>query len=674
MATRQFRRKLSKKAQEEIRKALRYGHHGDTFGVDIRVFCKYCYDFVCNTICSNTWYMGYMDPGIDKYCHRITEIGTYDLSGPTHILGSDGMFKEPKPGVKGRSLKIDQATPGLNLFYLPQIMKRNYIPPAKYFSMPKEMRYKFRTKNVKFQNDWMRSKIISEMMYDKNTDQYKGWKYYKKRIDETRKDDVENPQTGKVGYSQDDIFAYQDIIIDIDNHEFPCEYVQTMCDAVAELLINGCDKRGCSLTGCRRDKDGQVTEDNIPLKILPNYVVKTGRGLQLHFLINPVIFTAATMVKRTARALCDQYELFLNKVCPDLEVDRARSENIAGFCRLPGSYNYNATRKGQAGVWGYRVTKHKTIRENSRMPIEDMMRELGLIVYTKEEIAAYKKAEKKMTEKCEAASASVRTVNKVGHTGHGYTTARAERFLNLFNDLAPKIATVGCRNDFLFICASIAREAGRDIYETVSSLNSMLREPLKENEVKKISGSAARKKENNGYHFSTARIAGFLGLTENDLTQYGLTMNGAWIKNEDRDAKRRAKKEARNNRVLELLKEGESVSAVARIMGLCRATVRKIRDTAGIIKETAKKAVKKTVKKTADILKELHENIKKNAKKDEGRKKLGLQYVYDYKCSYKTTPYIVCLIKTLQDALTNGDSELFASIVYENEDAARLLE
>lgn len=548
-----MRSKIAEK-QYRINKAIAYGYRPDgTYGADLKTLCELSYNYVGN---GDTCIMVRIDDNV------------------SHYLTTKNAFVPPKPHTRGKSLKIDPNFPGANIYILPQIMKRTYVSNEAYFSMPKSERYKYRTKRCNFQNDWKRKKLRSEMIAEKKKFLY--WanhtlynpsvpkeefkktvdeqiliikKYYKDRIEATREGDVASPFVGKVGYSADDILAYRAIVLDFDGHfcpdqygniqEMPPELAQQLSDIFAKILIKGCDENG-----------------ELIAPILPNFIVKTGRGLQLWFTFSPVMFPAVGMVKSVAEALCDVYKKVGEKYAPDLELDRASSLNLSGFKRLPGTYN---------SVAKYKVTKQKG-KGKDNQTIEDMMSALGIRVYTKEEREIYKVKHKAKHKSFKAVIAETKKADNPA------LKKRAEKLLNLFYDEAlgrPE----SDRNCFLFAAGAVANEAGIDISTYLKELNGRFAEHLSAREVSKIARSAAK----GDYHFRTASIAQNFGISEEKLKEYGLSLKGAWVSNEERTKARKEKRDKRDTKIINLLFTGKKVSEVARKVGVCRKTVRDIR-------------------------------------------------------------------------------------------------
>lgn len=541
----------------ENSRALHYGYKDNGhFGCDMDVLCKNNYTYVANGHGCNDAFMFILDTGVDENYTRVEDTDKTAV-GVCHFIASKNLFKKPMHCHIGKSAKVDLTTPGLNAYYIPQKMKYEYTSPKKYFTASKEERRSLRTRPQKFKNDWKRAELRGKLKYAEKVQKEEGKPvdhgYFNKAFDATHIGDVENPYTGRAGYKKRDILAYTNIVIDIDNHDMPCEWVQKLADDTAKLLLKGCDE------------DGVILD----LPVLPQMIVKTGRGLQLYFHIEPVYFPAASMVAQAAGVLCDFYDKFMKENQPDLEVDRAASLNIAGFKRMPGSFNSKATDKD--GRWGYPVKAFKS-KAVSQEPvkIETLFEKLGIPVYSKEEREEYNK-EKEERERRN----SVKKTEKDDRCRSTYKPQRSYKLAEFFPDYAPNVFH-GKRNDFLFMAGTIAYE----IYDTteevrtyMQGISSLYAEPLPDSEVEKTVRSVLK----GCYHYRTSRIIGDLKLKLDDLAPYGITSLDSYS-HKARDNERREKKAALAEKIAGLLSDGLSITAAAQEAEVCRKTVRNVRD------------------------------------------------------------------------------------------------
>ena len=115
-----------------------------------------------------------------------------------------------------------------------------------------------------------------------------------------------------------------------------------------------CHKYGIS----KKDRDNEIEKCEVYLRELfdnslelpsQNTIVKTGRGLQLWWAIKPLSAAKLKNIyKETAAYLCDQLDEKISKqyYLNFLRVDRAASLKMAGYFRLPGTYNSKAKKWG----------------------------------------------------------------------------------------------------------------------------------------------------------------------------------------------------------------------------------------------------------------------------------------------------------------------------------------
>lgn len=534
---------MSRYSRTHATDAIHYGYRDDGhFGCDIKELCSKGYSYVGNGKGCNNAYMAVYDPGVKQDYTRDDALdGFTDLGGVCHFIASKSITKQPKHRTKGMSARVDLTIPGVNFYTIPQIMKHSYVSPEQYFTESSEKRSHHRTRRTVWKNDWERNKIRGELkkaeyLYEKYGKEY-DHAAFEQRMAATREGDEYMPLTGRCGYCEKDVLAYTNIVLDIDDHEDPVEWVQQMADRLEKILINGCDENG----------------EILDVKVLPHMVVKTGRGLQLYFRIKPVYYPAASMVRKAAEALCDEYDHICEKYGTNLTVDRRASMDIAGFKRFIGSYNSRAV--DHDGRWRYHVTKRVSkIISQEPADIKTLFGLLGLRLFTDEEKAACKKNREKAERK------------------HRYTD-RGLRFTKFFNDYARNIFA-GCRNYFIFYASTMAKEAGMDVYDYAMELNKKMPHPLSDREVEKTAKSVI----NHDYHPTNRNISQMFGFTDEELSEYGLSAEGKYVKNEDRKAACLAKRKMRDERVIRLLRQGKSITETSEIMGLCRATVRRIKD------------------------------------------------------------------------------------------------
>ncbi|MGN0241421.1 MAG: primase C-terminal domain-containing protein, partial [Candidatus Weimeria sp.] len=341
--------------------------------------------------------------------------------------------------------------------------------------------------------------------------------------------------------------------------EVPPEWAGQLTDQFAKVLKKGCDEDGVMIA-----------------PVLPNRIVKTGRGLQLWFDFAPVSFKAVKMVETVAKALCDAYEKFNDEYAP-LELDRTSSMDIAGFKRMPGSYNW-AVPVGGGKYYKVRQQKRPGRKDQT---IEDMMAALGLKVYSAEERAAWKekhavssdtKTLKTSTAGTEAAGIKTEEPVKAEKIKAKRKNIRSRKSAYAMLDVLLENAKyTDERNNYAFIAGTVALEAGMDVSAYLHELNKKFYDPLPARELEKTARSAASGR----YHYALKTIAARLRL---EISLFGNGESGAFVPNDIRNKKRAERRKQRNEKVMALLAGGLSITETAEKAGLCRSTVRKIRE------------------------------------------------------------------------------------------------
>lgn len=579
--------------KKAIKEALHSGYHDDTWGVNVKVLADLGYRY-CGK--GDIRYMALIDDNIDENGDKIDPFVNGKMSSKAFLFTgtkSRSFVIQPATGKKVMGLKIDPRFPGVNLYESRQIFKCPYVSLRRYYEeIPENERYRYRTKHTDYKNDYFRSKIKSKMIAQKKWCKNHGVAFdaspFINALAALDKDDIKNPRTGYCGFSDDYIFQYADICIDIDNHQGPCEWVQPMAERLCKLLLRGCDKNGELLKSATVDDILNVISEE-DVEILPSSIVLTGRGLQLHFAIKPVPAKLRWKVELVCKRLVEIYEGVCAKYEPDLEVDRAASMRLGGYTRMPGSYNTKAT--GADGGY-FLCTEKKSRIVKDEVSIEDMINALGL----REQIRPKKETKKNVEdtsastadEKEKTENASMEDTVKNGRA-EVYENLRADRFFRLFEDMADGMEE-GNRNTLLFYAGTVANEAGLNVTEYLQSLNARFAEKVPERELNRTAKSAASGK----YHIKTTTILERIGFSDKNIEdiekvrEYGLSMNGAFIKNEKRHKLSVQRKAKRDLEISRLLKEGLSVSAIVRELGVCARTVRKVRDYAKEMTEKIK--------------------------------------------------------------------------------------
>ena len=361
--------------------------------------------------------------------------------------------------------------------------------------------------------------------------------------------------------NEKNLFTLHNIVIDIDCHEY-----------------------GIS----KKDRDNEIEKCEIYLQELfdnsldlpaPNTIVKTGRGLQLWWAIKPLSAAKLKNIyKETAVYLCDQLDEKISKqyYLNFLRVDRAASLKMAGYFRLPGTYNSKAKK------WGDFAFLH-----------EDR---LDVVDFYFDKIASCKK----------------NPIPFIGSKKYALADYR-EHILYALLELRRKEGWVedGYRDTFCFILFNtILEEYGEEkADEAVRKMNRSFSHPLSEKSLKSYL-STSRKK---GYKFSNQTIINYLCITKEE--QDMLHFHPSSKREEEREKKRQIKRE-RVQLVIELAKEGRSQRQIAKMAGTSQSTVcRILRDP-----DKALAPRKTTENKTEENQIGKKESDSKQSKRDESEK------------------------------------------------------
>ena len=345
-----------------------------------------------------------------------------------------------------------------------------------------------------------------------------------------------------------------------------------------------CHKYGIS----KKDRDNEIEKCEVYLREFfdnslelpsPNTIVKTGRGLQLWWAIKPLSAAKLKNIyKETAVYLCDQLDEKISKqyYLNFLRVDRAASLKMAGYFRLPGTYNSKAKK------WGDFAFLH-----------EDR---LDVVDFYFDKIASCKK----------------NPIPFIGSKKYALADYR-EHILYALLELRRKEGWVedGYRDTFCFILFNtILEEYGEEkADEAVRKMNRSFSHPLSEKSLKSYL-STSRKK---GYKFSNQTIINYLCITKEE--QDMLHFHPSSKREEEREKKRQIKRE-RVQLVIELAKEGRSQRQIAKMAGTSQSTVcRILRDP-----DKALAPRKTTENKTEENQIGKKESDSKQSKRDESEK------------------------------------------------------
>lgn len=384
----------------------------------------------------------------------------------------------------------------------------------------------------------------------------------------------------------ENLFGLQNIVIDIDCHD------DTIQPHAIQPLVEAF---------IWRFKHDLCEGDIIPS---PNTIVRTGRGVQLWWAIKPVYGKrdiSRYHYDKIKNNFIDHIEVLLEEYRDELEgvqIDSGASSNPVGYFRLPCTYNTVAKRYGSL-----------EILHSERYD----QRELTLI--ERPGIEAKKEIKEKTT-----VSRYVPLLDSDREVLEGYQKAGVRRVMQLIKlrSLRNYKMDEGYRNDFVFWVYNALRmsfdhtEAMKRLY----AFNSGFEKPMSERE---IDSSICSAKAKGGYKFTNITLIEKLKITPEEQLAIGLLpfrKGQASKPNASRDAVRKALKEDRDNKIIELVKSGVSQAETARRLGISKNTV------GSVVKRLRE-----------EIDSEVYEEIEVVSGDENGRPKNGSIYDTDVKYS-----------------------------------------
>lgn len=370
---------------------------------------------------------------------------------------------------------------------------------------------------------------------------------------------------------KDELFGLQNIVIDVDCHD---QNVQPQ--AIAPLIQ-------AFIWRSKRDLwNGGV----IPT---PNSIVRTGRGVQLWWAIVPCYGgrdydTSRYHYDKIKNNFMDHIEVMIDTYSEELEglsVDRGASSNHVGYFRLPLTYN----------------TKAKC--------------------YSTLEILHTERYDQRELTRIEAPEIESRGVLTNGKTKHipmldtdreilkNYHAAGVRRVIQLINLRNLRNNNVGSetRNYFNFSVYNALRMSfeHEEAMERLYAFNDGFKVPMQKRELENCICTAKAK---GGYKYTNDKLIELLEITPEEQIAIGLLpfrKGEAKKPNASRDAARKALKEDRNCKIIELIKKGISQAEVARILGIGKNTV-------GRFLKQLKEAVVEIVEEVSDDKENRHQN------------------------------------------------------------------
>ena len=350
-----------------------------------------------------------------------------------------------------------------------------------------------------------------------------------------------NTVTGK-NRRKENLFGLQNIVIDIDCH------TDRHPHAIAELV------QGFIWRSKRDLWDGGV----LPT---PNSIVRTGRGVQLWWAIVPCYGGSDYGIslyhyEKIKTNFMDHIETMLNEygeMFGGLSIDRGASINPVGYFRLPGTYNTKA--KCYSSV---------EILHSERYD----QRELTLL--ERPEGETQENVARSETQHIPMLSTDRLVLKNYESTG----VRRVMQLINLRNLRDNEVGSE-MRDYFNFSVYNALRMAfdHQEAMVRLREYNSGFKKPMTDRELDNCVSSA---KEKDGYKYSNVKLIELLEITPEEQEAIGLfpaTQKHRTKPNASRDAVRKALREDRDNKIVELTGQGISQAETARILGISKNTV-----------------------------------------------------------------------------------------------------
>ncbi len=327
--------------------------------------------------------------------------------------------------------------------------------------------------------------------------------------------------------TSDNLICIQNLVIDIDSHQSQMS-IEKLNEHIKDFETKLIDK----------------------LIIKPNFVNRTGRGMQLWFCIEPCHVSLNKICMSVIDMLCAHIEEIMKSLNEEeLSIDKASSMKLNGLFRLPYTYNTKAKRWSE----GYLI--HEDLPN-----INELQKTLNKNGFKSPYFSSEKK-KKKVSSSKYTFSAKIKD--------NDYTPCLIHRKKFMEYLFRTREIEVGSRDIMIFAMYStvamlMSTEQAR---EYCTELNANFKNPLHTYELRAIFKEIDRK----NHKFTVTRFFDFVNATEEEKAWF----NKLTIKEERKQAKRNAKTE-RNNKVKELHANGFSIVAISKEMNLSRPTIYKI--------------------------------------------------------------------------------------------------
>lgn len=346
----------------------------------------------------------------------------------------------------------------------------------------------------------------------------------------------------------EDVFSLNNIVIDIDCHD---ENTEMSSPELVQAFI----------WRCKRDlwSSGEMP--------MPNSVVQTGRGIQLWWAIKPISIKLEWLYRRIQNWLMDKLQEVLDEYETSLQgltLDRAASQKLVGWFRMPLTYNTVAKRWGSLQILKFEPYNHNDLYEMVPKSYKTAV------------------ADRKYKQDAEVSPAFYPLTDGDIEALKDGSTAMALRVLKIVRLRLFRNASVGSemRDLFCFVVynALLAEYDEAEAWRRLQAFNTGFKKPLSERELETNMSSAKRKY---GYKLTNQWIIDALAITEEEQQHIDLyPVTDKFINfvkpNSVRDQMRAYLREDRDNKVVALFMDGVSKAEIARTVGISRTTVIKI--------------------------------------------------------------------------------------------------
>ncbi len=341
---------------------------------------------------------------------------------------------------------------------------------------------------------------------------------------------------------KNELFGLQNIVIDIDCHENDRHYYNV--SSLIQAFI-------------WRSKRDLWEAGVIPA---PNSIVRTGRGVQLWWAIKPCYGGRDYEISRYHhKKIKNNFINHIKKLLAEYEEELeglevcGASSNLVGYFRLPYTYNSSANCYSSLDILHTQRFDQRELTKLEAPEIEDVIDTSAIVT----KYIPMQETDREILKSFQSTG-----VQRVMH-------------LIKLRNLRNNEAGAETRNFFNFSVYNALRMTfnHREAMVHLESFNAGFKEPMTKRELRNCISSA---KDKEGYKYTNAKLIELLGITPEEQRAIGLVAypNKRFSKpNASRDAVRKALKNDRDNKIIEMLNQGVSQAEIARELGIGKNTV-----------------------------------------------------------------------------------------------------